>query len=647
MKRPYVFDEFFASNLEESVSPFITASSRRWGKNLPLKSAFSAAILLMLSFSLSFINVSASYLFLSLVYFLVGIPALIAAIDDLKNLEINIDVLMTIAAFLAILIDSSLEGALLLVLFSLSHAIEDSVSKKTRSAIHNLNQLSPKLATLIDKDGNLFEKSVREIQIGDVVIVKNGEIIPLDGKIVKGSSSLNLVHLTGESLPILKTVGDIVPAGGRNLESSLWIEVTRVCNDSTLAKIIQLITAAEEAKPRLQTFFDRFGKHYATAIISLTILFSLILPWLLSISYFGNEGSIYRSLAFLIAASPCALIIATPTAYLSAISACAKKGVLLKGGVTLDALAACSTIALDKTGTLTTGELSCVHFEPFSLEALSVAYGLEQHVVHPIATAILRFANENKVAAAEITSFKTTPGSGLEGSANGIFAMMGLPEYLASKLPEEKQKEVLEWAEKSKLDGQILAVLWYKEELFYFQFSDRLREAAPQAIFKIKQTHKLRPIILTGDHFTSAKKIGGLAGIDEIYANLRPEDKLDKVDELSKKGGLAMVGDGINDAPALARATVGISMGKIGSATAVDASDVVLMNDDLHLLPWLFSKAYQTKKIVRQNLSLALAVICLASVPSLIGLVPLWIAVLLHEGGTLLVGCNSLRLLRK
>lgn len=653
MKTPYLFDEFFASNLEESVSPFLTRSSRAWGKNLSLKSACSAATLLALAFSFSFVNLPISYLLLSLVYFLVGIPALIHAIDDLKNLEINIDVLMTIAAFVAILLDSSLEGALLLVLFNLSHAMEDTVSKKTRSALHNLNTLAPKFATLMDSSGVLFEKSVREVQIGETLLVKNGEIIPLDGIIKKGSSSLNLVHLTGESLPIPKKAGDLVPAGARNLESVLHIEVTRISADSTLSKIIQLITQAQEAKPRLQNLLDRFGKHYATAIIALTFLFALTLPFLLATTFLGYEGSIYRALAFLIAASPCALIIATPTAYLSAISACARKGILLKGGITLDALASCSIIAFDKTGTLTTGELSCLDFRslrPSNISqetALSIAYGLEQHVVHPIATAICKLAQERQAAPAEITSFKAIPGSGLEGVYDQYSVAIGLPEYIGSKLPFETEKEIQKWAAETKEKGQILAVLLIENEVFLFQFSDQIRKETAHLLQKMRQKNNLRPVMLTGDHVVNARTVGKFLGMEEIFADLRPEDKLAKVAELSQIGGLAMVGDGINDAPALARATVGISMGRIGSATAVDASDVVLLNDDLHLLSWLFSKSHQTKSIVKQNLTLALAVICLATIPALLGLVPLWAAVLMHEGGTVLVGCNSLRLLRR
>lgn len=625
MKTPYLFDEFFSSGLEESISPFLTPSSRRWGKNLHLKSALIAATLLAISFALSFVSPPFSHLLLLCVYFLVGIPALIASINDLKNLEINIDVLMTLAAFLALAIDSSLEGALLLVLFELSHGMEDSVSTKAKSALHSLNQIAPKFAHVIDASGVQYEKSVREIQVGEKVLVKHGEIVPLDGQVIEGISSLNLVHLTGESLPISKKVGDTVPAGARNLEAALVIQVTRTSSDSTLAKIIQLITEAQSAKPKLQRWLDQFGQHYATTIISLTFLFGIFLPFLTQMSYFGHEGSIYRALAFLIAASPCALIIATPTAYLSAISVSAKKGILLKGGITLDALASCSMIAFDKTGTLTTGELECLA-ENVPEKALSVAFGLERQVTHPIAVSICKLATKKGVQPAAITDFKVIPGMGVEGIAHGKRVAIGKPDWIGVSAKKEG----------------VLAALLFEEKTFLFQFVDQMRPH----IHAMIQTLPLTPVMLTGDHSQSAHKVANALGIGEFYANLTPEDKLDKVAQLSETRGLAMVGDGINDAPALARATVGISMGRIGSAVAVDASDVVLLNDDLHLLSWLFKKSKKTQRIVKQNLTLALGVIVFATTPALLGLVPLWLAVILHEGGTVLVGLNSLRLFR-
>lgn len=648
MSTPYLFDEFFDSGLEESISPFLTPTSRVWGKNISLRSAFAAAILLAVAFGFSFFNISVTYLLLSFVFFLVGVPALIAAIHDIKNFEINIDVLMTIAAFFAVVIGSSIEGALLLVLFSLSHAMEDSVSQKARSALHNLNNITPKFASLIDQTGAIFEKSVKEVTVGEIVIVKNGEVIPLDGKIVQGTSSLNLAHLTGESLPVMKTAGDLVPAGARNLESALHIEVTRISADSTLSKIIQLIVAAHEAKPRLQSFLDRFGKYYASTIIVLTFVFAFSLPFMFSLPYFGTEGAIYRALAFLIAASPCALIIATPTAYLSAISACARKGILLKGGITLDALASCSIIAFDKTGTLTTGELICTNITTFQTSnietAISIAYGLEQHVVHPIAKAISGLALEKKLSPTHITDLKTVPGSGLEGRFENKNVAIGRPEYIASKLADPTLFSA--WIASHKVTSHVLTVLLIEDEIFLFQFSDSIRKDAANLIQKVQKTNNLHPVMLTGDHSSSANQVGQSLGILEIYSDLRPEHKLEKVAELGKIGNLAMVGDGINDAPALARASVGISMGRVGSATAIDASDVVLLNDDIHLVSWVFSKSHHTKRIVKQNLTLALGVICFATIPALLGLVPLWAAVIMHEGGTVLVGLNSLRLMR-
>ncbi|HEY4255553.1 MAG TPA: heavy metal translocating P-type ATPase [Chlamydiales bacterium] len=653
MKKPYLFDEFFASGREESVSPFLTTSSRSWGQNLSLKSALAAAFFLAVAFGLSFVNAPASHLLLLFVYFLVGAPALIATLNDIKSLEINIDVLMTLAAFLAVAIGSGLEGALLLVLFELSHGMEDMVSHKARSALHNLNNLAPKFALVLDEEGTLYEKGIRDIATKTRLFVKQGEIVPLDGIVLEGTSSLNLVHLTGESLPQMVRPGDAVPAGARNLEAALTIEVTRASGDSTLARIIRLIAEAQEAKPRLQRMLDRFSKVYASSVIGLTFLFAIGLPWLLDIPYFSLEGGIYRALAFMIAASPCALIIATPTAYLSAISACARKGILLKGGITLDALASCHTIAFDKTGTLTTGELSCVAIESIEessispSQALSVAASLERHVVHPIALAITKLHAEQKLSFVELKEFKATPGYGLEALLmDDTFVAIGLSEHIATKLSPQRAARFKEKISRSSESAQVLATLLIGQSLFLFRFTDQIRTQTKELIHNLRVQNSLTPVMLTGDHLQNASFVATELGITSVFANLRPEDKLTQVATLSAQNGLAMVGDGINDAPALTRATVGISMGRIGSATAIDASDVVLLNDDLSLLSWLFSHAHKSRRIIFQNVTLALTVILLATTPALLGWIPLWLAVILHEGGTVLVGLNSLRLLR-
>lgn len=642
MSTPFYFDEFFASGREETISPFLTPESRKWGKNISLRSAFAAALCLGISFGLLSISAPLSYLFLIAVYFLAGTPALLNAIHDLRNFEINIDVLMTLAALLSVAIGSGFEGGLLLVLFELSAAMEQTVARKTRGALLSLHKLAPRTACVVGENGVLFDRSVREIEVGTHVLVKAGEIVPLDGEVKEGSSFVNLVHLTGESQPISKKKGDEVPAGAGNFDGTLTIRVTRSSADSTLARIIKLITAAQETKPRLQRFLDRFGKWYAMSIISVSFLLALFLPSILSIPFLGFEGSIYRALTFLIAASPCALILATPTAYLSAISSCAKRGILLKGGITLDATASCRLIAFDKTGTLTTGELLCTGVEqlsgtPFDRElAIAIAATLERHAVHPIAEAVTTYAQKLGLLPLPIDNFNSVPGYGLEGIVASYQASIGHRSFI-------KSKKAVEIPSVEKLTTYLLV----NDSLFAFYFTDALRPQSADIISRLKEKKKLRVIMLSGDHATNAIPVAKQLGIDEVFADLRPEDKVAKVAELSKKEGLIMVGDGINDAPALARATVGISLGKVASATAVDASDIILLNDDLSVLDWLYDKSHHTMRIVRQNLILALGVIFLATTPAVLGLVPLWLAVILHEGGTVLVGLNSLRLLRR
>ncbi|MCP5510125.1 MAG: cadmium-translocating P-type ATPase [Chlamydiales bacterium] len=627
----YSFDDYFAQGSSEAISPFLTARGKLWAKNLHLRASILSALLLALSFGLSFYSFAASRLALIFVYFIAGTPALLNTIEDLKGFEINIDVLMTLAAFLSVLIGAELEGALLLVLFAISGAMEEVVMRKTQSAINSLRHISPTRVTQIASDGSLFERSIREIGRGEKILVRAGELIPLDGVIKSGASFVNLVHLTGESVPLSKGPGDEVPAGARNIDGQLTVEVLRVSSESTLTRIIKLIEEASSSKPRLQRTLDRFGKPYAMTIIGLATLFALALP-LFGIPYSGIEGSIYRALAFLIAASPCALIIATPTAYLSALSACAKQGILLKGGVILDSLASCHTIAFDKTGTLTTGELECIGVSPANDQAIAIAAGLERGSKHPIAHAILAYAQSKNLPPAEIENFKSIPGSGLEGRLkDGTYVAIGNLPFISAKTPVP---------EIQRLAGELISLLLIGTELTVLKFSDHVRPGMLELISALN----LEVVMLTGDHHENALSIAKSLNIQSVHADLKPEDKLRLVSELSQEKGLAMVGDGINDAPALARATVGIAMGKVGSMAAIDASDIIFLHDDLEQLPWLIKKAHHTLRIVKQNLGLALAVIFLVTTPALLGYIPLWLAVVLHEGGTVIVGLNGLRL---
>jgi len=655
-QQPIYFEEFFELGLHETVSPFLKPEARKWGANLTLKASILAAVLLLFSFAFSFKEnlMPLHYFLLTMVYFLAGVPSLIEAIEDLYDLEINIDVLMTLAAFSSVLIGSGMEGALLLVLFSLSGAIEDAVTARAKNSISNLSKLSPTKAIVIDAEGVLLERALSDISIGTKVLVKSGQVVPLDGKVIEGISSVNLVHLTGESLPLTKKVGDEVPAGARNLEGVLVLSITHTSSDSTLAKIIQLVTQAQEARPRLQRWFDKLSRSYAITIILMAGFFALTFPFFLKIPMLGVEGSIYRALAFLIAASPCALIIAIPIAYLSAISVCARRGILLKGGITLDALASCTAAAFDKTGTLTTGELTCEGLEMVDSltlqeqnQMLSIAHALERNAVHPIARSILNYAQLHNIPVAPLANFKSIPGYGLEAFVEEKTVFLGNPDYILPKLAGEKVVLIRTRIEAIQARGELLALMLYGEKIALFRFHDTPRTKIRETIQALHKKWHWLTVMLTGDHEDSAKRIAKELGVDTYYANLKPEDKLNHVAELAQKRGLAMVGDGVNDAPALARATVGIAMGKGGSTAAIDAADVVLLHDNIELLDWLVGKAYQTQRIVRQNLTVAVAAIAIAAFPALFGWVPLWAAVVMHEGGTVLVGLNALRLLKK
>lgn len=654
-----LLSEFFELGQLESVSPFLLPDSRSWGVNLTLKSSLLAALLLLISFICSFFPpiVPIGHLLLVIVYFLAGIPSLIESIEDLLNGEINIDILMTIAAFSSIIIGSGMEGGLLLVLFSLSGAMEDAVTLKAKDALSSLYKLSPTKACVVQPDGTLIEKAINEIPIGTHILVKAGQVVPLDGVVLHGTSSLNLVHLTGENLPVTKDVGDAVPAGGRNLEGALTINVVRTSADSTLSLIIELVTQAQEARPALQRWFDRLSRSYAISIIGLSFIFSITLPYLLQIPFLGVEGSVYRALAFLIAASPCALIIAIPIAYLSAVSCCARRGILLKGGISLDALASCRAVAFDKTGTLTTGKLKCTAIESLNPDSLidketafSIAYSMEKNAVHPIAVAIMERGVSLPPKNILVKNFKSIPGYGLEAIATTSEGekkvYIGRPTYILDKLPLDQQKLLAKRVAEIEEEGELLAVCSIGTDLFIFHFKDTPRPHIAKMLAAIKK-RGLSALMLTGDHLSSAKRIAKELDIDDFHAGLTPEEKLNYVAQLSETKGLAMIGDGINDAPALARSTVGICMGQVGSTPAIDAADIILLHDNIEMLDWLFAKAHQTQRIVKQNLILAAAAILIASLPALGGVIPLWLAVIMHEGGTILVGLNGLRLLKE
>lgn len=651
-----LFREFFALGKDESSSPFLSGSARKLSRNLPMKVSVAAALLLVTGY-LCFAylgQVELGYVFLAATFLLVGVPSLINSLEDvIEQKDVNIDVLMTLAAFSSIAIGSGFEGALLLVLFSLSGAIEESVAFKAKSALLSIHSLVP-LKAYVLQDGKMLERSVQDVSIGTVILVRAGEIVPLDGVVIEGTSDTSFAHLTGESIPIRKTVGDDIASGARLIDSSLTIQVTSKSSDSTVSKIVTLITKAQSAKPKLERAFERFSRVYAISIISFSAFVALIFPYLLDISYLGNEGSVYRALAFLITSSPCALILAVPIAYLSALGVCAKKGIVLKGGVVLDALNVCSMVAFDKTGTLTLGELVLDEIVDISNmnrsheDILCVAQSLERNAVHPVAKALVRTAQEKNTRFIAARQIQVIAGYGVEAEVCLVdkyeYAFIGDVGRAAEGL--DSKERLVQEANALRAQGKIVAALRIGRDVVLLSFSDHPRPKIAKTLDALKEKG-FSLLMLTGDSHQNAELIAKQVGIDRVEAGLKSEDKLAIIESLSEKNGLVMCGDGINDAPALARATVGIAMGSVSSATARAAADIILLHDTIEHLDWLFDKASQTKKIVRQNLVIALAAIVCGSIPALYGVLPLWLAVIVHEGGTVLVGCNAMRLLRK
>lgn len=644
-----LLSDFFESGMAEENSPLLSQKNRRLSQNLTLKSAYISLVLYLGSLLSHWIGYQAlSSLLLILTFFLAGTPALIKSFEDILDRTVNIDILMTSAAFGSIFIGGALEGALLLVLFAISESLGAMVSGKAKSTLASLKHLAPTVAWVVQQDGSLQKVLVQNVKIGEIIRVKSGEVVPLDGKIIHGASSINLMHLTGEKIPKSCGIGDTIPAGAHNLEGSFDLQVLRIGAESTIAHIINLVVQAQSSKPKLQQRLDRYSSTYALTIFAISACIAIGGSLFTTLPFLGPDGAFYRALAFLIAASPCALIIAIPIAYLSAINACAKHGVLLKGGVVLDRLVSCNSVVMDKTGTLTTGDLTCSGCEDFGPESplfYSCVLAMEQSSSHPIAQAIVNYLTEKQVRSLPATQCTTIPGEGVSGEFNGEQAFVGRVSTALRYVPEEYREQLRERAQQAQERGDTCSIACLGKRVSLFYFRDVPRHDAANIVSYLKKNGY--PVcMLTGDHRISAENTARLLGIDEVFYDLTPDNKLSKIQELAKSRQIMMIGDGINDAPALAQATVGIAMGEAGSATAIEAADVVLLNQGLSSLPWLIDKAKKTRRIVSQNLALALAIILFISGPASMGVIPLWLAVILHEGGTVIVGLNALRLLK-
>jgi Cd2+/Zn2+-exporting ATPase len=574
-----------------------------------------------------------------------GYPVALKGLRNLPRLNFDMNVLMTIAITGALLIGEWKEAAVVAFLFAVSEMLESYSMEKARQSIRSLMELSPREATVI-RNGQEVRVPVEEVNVGDILIVKPGEKISLDGIILEGATSVNEAPITGESMPVEKEPGDTVYAGTLNQQGAFHMRATKRAEDTTLARIIQLVEKAQGERAPSQAFVDRFAKVYTPLIILMAVGIALIPPLL-----FGGNWNhwVYEALALLVVACPCALVISTPVAIVSAIGAAARNGVLIKGGVYLEEIGRLKAIAFDKTGTLTMGKPEVTDILPAGRqkeeELLRLAASLEARSEHPLARAVIQRADEREVPYAPAQSFYAVPGKGAEGEIDGIRYWIGKPRWAEEKgLSTEALTMQISALQKQ---GKTVMLLGSEKEILgLIAVADPVRPQSHAAIHQLKQ-NGIKTRILTGDNRNTAAAIAQQVGADDYEAELLPEEKLQQVRHLHQRHGtVAMVGDGINDAPALAAATVGIAMGGAGTDTALETADVVLMGDDLLKLPFAIRLGRRAVRVIRQNIAFALGTKLLAVLLVFPGWLTLWIAILADMGATILVTLNGMRLFR-
>lgn len=557
----------------------------------------------------------------------------------------NMSVLMSIAVVGAMAIGQYEEGATVAFLFAISEMLESWTMEKARRSIREMMDIAPKVAR-VRRGNDEKDIPVEEIIVGDVMIIRPGEKIAMDGIIVKGESAINQSAITGESIPTEKGPGGEVFAGTLNTYGSLEVEVTKRVQDTTIAKIIHMVEEAHGNRAPSQAFVEKFAAVYTPIVILLAVGIVFIPPL-----FFGLEWSpwIYRGLALLVVACPCALVVSTPVAIVSAISVAAKNGILIKGGIHLEEAGSISAIAFDKTGTLTKGEpavTDIILLNGLSEEALlAISAGLETRSEHPLAVAIVKAAEERKVKVVPAEDFKSITGRGAQGSVNGEIVYIGNPRLFTELAIS--MDSIAVHVERLQGEGKTVMLVGTREKfLGIIAVADEVRENSEKTIAALKQAGIAHTIMLTGDNEATARGMAAKVGIDEFRAELLPQDKVEAIEELLKKyGKVAMVGDGVNDAPALALATVGIAMGGAGTDTALETADIALMADDLRMLPFTIRLSRNALAIIRQNITFALAIKLIAVLAVFPGWLTLWLAILADMGASIIVTLNSLRLL--
>jgi len=575
---------------------------------------------------------------------LAGVDTYTKGIKALRHGKLNINALMSVAVTGAFLIGQWPEAAMVMALYAIAELIEARAADRARNAIKGLIALAPEQADVLQSDGSWKASPAAEVPLQAVVRIRPGERVPLDGLVTEGSSSINQAPVTGESLPADKTVGDTVFAGTINETAELQFRVTAGASNTTLARIIHAVEEAQGTRAPTQRFVDKFAAIYTPAVFAMAVAVALLAPWLTGLAWLA---ALYKALVLLVVACPCALVISTPVTVVSALSSAARRGILIKGGTYLEDARKLQAIALDKTGTITEGKPKLVEWVPVAGEAdkdrcARLAAALASRSDHPVSKAI---ALGLGLAGEPVGEFKALAGRGVEGVIDGRIHVLGnhrLIEEREQCSPELESKLAAHESEGRTVtlladEGGVLAI---------FAVADTIKESSREAVAELGALG-VTCIMLTGDNNATAQTIAKQAGISEAQGNLLPEDKLAAIKALQQRhGATAMTGDGINDAPALAQADIGFAMGGAGTDSAMEAADVVIMNDDLRRIPETIRLSRRTHAVLWQNISLALGIKAVFMALALFGTATMWMAVFADMGATLLVVGNGLRLLR-
>ncbi len=568
--------------------------------------------------------------------------------------ELDVDLLMIVAALgaaglglwrreYAFVVD----GALLILIFAVSGALEGYAMQRTERSIRGLMNLTSDSAT-VWQNGQARSVSIADLQIGDEVIVKPGELVPTDGLIVEGFSTLNQASITGESMPVEKTIGDPVFAGTINGNGAFRLKIHQPPESSLIQRVIRLVEQAQNETPPSQRFIERFERGYAKAIVIVSLLLLLLPPLVWNWSW---ETTIYRALIFLVVASPCALMAAIMPTLLSGIAHGAKQGILFKNGAQLELIGRVKAIAFDKTGTLTTGKPQVVQMiavDPVEPPLLQIAAALESLSEHPIGNAIVRFAQEQQLECPPVTNVQSYPGQGVTGMVGQELAIVGKAAFVWAAVGGWSEVLISSAQQLEETGKTIVWVAYEGKPLGVIAVADTVRPEAASTIARLKRMGIQEIVMLTGDNDRTGQSIAAELGITKVYAELLPEDKVDVIRSLQRQyQTVAMVGDGINDAPALAQATVGIAMGTTGSDVALETADIILMADRLEQLIIAITLGRRSQQIVKQNIGFALSFIVLLLIANFTGGMTLPIGVIGHEGSTVIVILSGLRLLRK